>query len=96
MQQSSNNRNICISAVLSLPQWNGGGGRDSDVDLMALTRWWFDPRDQCRAVTTTSSASTASSDGGGRQGTSPVKDSAQTNAALESFWAQGCLSVLFI
>ena len=95
LQQSARARNISNSALFSLPQWNGGGGRDSDVDLMALTRWWFDRRDQCRAVTTTS-ASTASSDGGRRQGTSPVKDSAQTNAALESFWAQGCLSVLFI
>ena len=95
-------RKTCSSASSSLlPQWNGGGGRDSDVDLMALTRWWFDRRDQCRAVTRTSAASEGGASAG--QGSSPSKDSAQKahntpqmNSALESFWAQGCNSLQFI
>lgn len=32
-------------------QWIGTG-RDSDVNLMALTTWWLERRDYCRATTT--------------------------------------------
>ena len=73
---------------MSNQQWSGGGGRDSDVDLMALTRWWFDRRDQYRAVTTTTANATGTGAGAAasaEQGSSsPGRD-----PALESFWAQG-------
>ena len=70
------------SLCVSIQQWSGGGGRDSDVDLMALTRWWFDRRDQCRAITTTSTSDGASAE---QESSLPPRD----EPALESFWAQG-------
>ena len=51
---------------------------------MALTRWWFDRRGQCRAVTTTST-----SDGGASAAASAEQGSPSKDPALDSFWAQG-------
>jgi hypothetical protein len=44
------------------------------VDLMALTKWWFDRREKCRAVTTTAAS-------GGSEPQEDHKGETQTGAA---------------
>ncbi|TRY78471.1 hypothetical protein TCAL_06813 [Tigriopus californicus] len=48
---------ILVDPSVGTYQWTGHG-MDSDVHLSALTKWWLERRDRCRAVATSSEAPT--------------------------------------